>query len=99
MDDYAPYSDKNQSFLRHTLTETWYVFMDIPIALHIIIWSLGYLKILGKCYFLNFHNLKIIPCPRKIIFNNCKQNNLLGDIFNPGDNVDDQEDYGFIGSF
>ena len=25
--------------------------------------------------------------------------NLLGDILNAGDNVDDQEDYGFRGSF
>ena len=42
---------------------------------------------------------KIIPCPRKIIFNNCEQTNMLGDILNAGDNVDDQEDYGFTGSF
>ena len=42
---------------------------------------------------------KIIPCPRTIICNNCEQNNLLGDILNDGDNVDDQEYYGFTGSF
>ena len=42
---------------------------------------------------------KIIPCPRKIICNNCEQNNLLGDILNAGDNVDDEEDYGFTESF
>ena len=40
----------------------------------------------------------LIPCPRTIIFNNCEQNNLLGDVLNAGDNVDDQEDYGFRGS-
>ena len=45
------------------------------------------------------HNLKIIPCPRKIICNNCEKNNLLGDIFNSGDNYDDKGDYGFTGSF
>ena len=33
---------------------------------------------------------KIIPCPRTIIFSNCEQNNLLGNILNAGDNVDDQ---------
>ena len=54
---------------------------------------------LGKFYFLNFHKLKIIPYPRTIICNNHEQNNLLGDIFNAGDNVDSQEDYGFTGSF
>ena len=40
---------------------------------------------------------KIIPCPRTIICNNYEQMNLLGDILNAGDNVDDQEDYGFRG--
>ena len=42
---------------------------------------------------------KIIPCPRTIICNNYEQMNLLGDIFNAGDNVDNQEDYGFKGLF
>ena len=42
---------------------------------------------------------KIISCPRTIICNNCEQNSLLGDIFDAGDNIDDQEDYGFRGSF
>ena len=42
---------------------------------------------------------KNIPCPRKIICNNREQNIMLGDILNAGDNVDDQEDYGFRGSF
>ena len=41
---------------------------------------------------------KIIPCPRTIICNNCEQMNLLGDIFNTGDNVDDQEYYWFTWS-
>ena len=40
-----------------------------------------------------------IPCPRTIICNNCKKINLLGDILNAVDNVDDQEDDGFRGSF
>ena len=40
---------------------------------------------------------KIISCPRIISFNNFEQNNMLGDILNAGNNVDDQEDYGFIG--
>ena len=42
---------------------------------------------------------KIIACPRTTISNNCEQNNLLGDILNAGDHVDDQEDYGFRGSY
>ena len=42
---------------------------------------------------------KISACPRKIICNDCEQNNLLGEILNAGDIVDDQEDYGFTGSY
>ena len=42
---------------------------------------------------------KIIPCPRTTICNNREQNNLLGNVLNAGGNVDDQEDYGFTGSF
>ena len=41
----------------------------------------------------------IIPCHRTIICNNCEQMNVLGDILNAGDNEEDQEDYGFTGSF
>ena len=44
------------------------------------------------------HAERIVPCPRTIIFNNYDQNNLLGDIFNAGDNFDDEDDYGFTGS-
>ena len=59
LDDYPPYIlIKYQSFFRHKLTKTWYVVMDIPIALHILIWSLGYPNIIGKCYFMNFHIVK-----------------------------------------
>ena len=88
-DDNPPYYYKNVSFLRHTLTETWDVIIDVPITLHIMIWLLRYLKVLGEFYFLNFWSWKIIPCPKKIICNNCEQNHMLGDILNSGDNVDD----------
>ena len=65
LDEYPPYSDKNVSILRHMLPGTLDVFIDIPIALHIMIWLLGYLKILGKCYFLNFYKLKNNSMSRK----------------------------------
>ena len=42
---------------------------------------------------------KISACPRTIICNNCEQNNMIGEIFNAVDNVDDQEDFGFTGSY
>ena len=91
---------KDESFLRHTLTETWDVVMDIPIALDILIWLLGYPKIPGKCYFSEFSHAEIISaCPRTIICNKSEQNNMIGEIFNSGDNVDDQEDSWFTGSY
>ena len=41
----------------------------------------------------------LIPCTRTIVCNDFEQNNLLGGILNACDNVDDQEDNGFIWSF
>ena len=77
--------------MRHTLTETWDEVMEIPIALDIVVWLLGYLNILGKCYSLNFHILKKISAyPRSIICNKYEQNNMTGEILNSGDNIDDQ---------
>ena len=37
--------------------------------------------------------------PRTIICNDCEQMNMLSDILNAGENIEDQEDYGFTGSF
>ena len=42
---------------------------------------------------------RISACPRTIIYNKCEQNNIIGEILNAGDNVDDQEDSGFTGSY
>ena len=41
------------------------------------------------------HAERIIACPRTIIFNKCEQNNMIGEILNAGDNVDDQENFGY----
>ena len=43
--------------------------------------------------------LDINPCPRKIVCNTCKLINVSGDIFNTDENVEDEDDYGFTGSF
>ena len=44
------------------------------------------------------HAERISACSRTIFFNKCEQNNIRGEIFNSGDNVDDQEMFGFTGS-
>ena len=56
-------------------------------------------KKLGNVTFWISTSWEIIPCPRTIIWNNCKENNLLGDILNASNKVDDQEYYGFTGLF
>ena len=38
-------------------------------------------------------------CPTTKICNKCEQNNMIDKILNAGDNVDDQEDFGFTGSY
>ena len=45
------------------------------------------------------HAVKIIPCPRTTICNKCELINTSGDILNAGDNVDDEEIFGFSESF
>ena len=42
--------------------------------------------------------LKKSACPRTIICNNCEKNKMIGEILNDGDNIDDQEYFGFTGS-
>ena len=43
--------------------------------------------------------VEIIPCPRTTLCNKFEQSNTRGDILNGGDNVDDQENFGFTGSY
>ena len=45
------------------------------------------------------HTEIISTCTRSIICNKCEQNNMRGEILNAGDNVDDQENVGFTGSY
>ena len=45
------------------------------------------------------HAVKIIPCPKTTICNKCEQSNMCGDILNAGENVDDEEIFGFSESY
>ena len=45
------------------------------------------------------HAERISVCPGTIICNKCEQINMRGDILNAGDNIDDQENFGFIESY
>ena len=45
------------------------------------------------------HSVKIIPCTRTTICNNCEQSNTSGDILNVGENFDDKYCFGFSESF
>ena len=41
------------------------------------------------------HAVKLSACPRTKICNKYEKNNMRGEILNAGDNVDDQENFGF----
>ena len=45
------------------------------------------------------HAERISACPGTIIFNKCEQVNMRGEMLNAGDNVDDQDNVGFTGSY
>ena len=45
------------------------------------------------------HAERISAFPRTKICNKCEKSNMRGDILNASDNVDDQEDFGFTGSY
>ena len=45
------------------------------------------------------HAKRIIACTRTIICNKCENNNMIDGILNDRDNVDDQEDFAFKGSY
>ena len=47
----------DERYQKYLICDKECVVMDIPSVLHILIWLLGYLNILGKCYFLNFHRM------------------------------------------
>ena len=41
----------------------------------------------------------INPCPMKYFYNTCELIKVSGNILNTDENVEDEDDYGFIGSF
>ena len=43
--------------------------------------------------------VKRIPCPRTTICNKCEHSNTSGEILNGGDNVDEEEIFGFYESY
>ena len=45
------------------------------------------------------HDERISGCTRTITFNKCEQDNMNGEILNAGDNVDDQDFFGFTASY
>ena len=45
------------------------------------------------------HAERISACPRTIICNKCEQSNMRCEILNAGENVDDQENFGFTESY
>ena len=100
MDDYAPYSykkpenfethiNKNLIFIngyKHYVTQNEFITWVSKNSWEILLSEFS-------------QSEKIIPCTWKIICNTCEQMNVSGNILNAGENVEDQEDYGFTASF
>ena len=99
MDDYPPYSDKISVIFETKINRNlrcshgytnWIRHTDF------ITWASNYSWEMLLSEF--SHAERISACTRTIICNTCEQNNRIGEILNAGDNVDDQEDFGFKGS-
>ena len=100
LDDYPPYSDKSLDIFekhinRHLICIHGYTncvrHTDSITWVSIDSWEM----LLSEFS----HAERIIACPRTKNFNKCEQSNMRGDILNAGDNVDDQENFGFTESF
>ena len=100
LDDYPPYSDKiSASFETHINRN--------------LICCYGYTNCVRHTDFITWvsknswemllsefsYSERISACSREIICNKFEQNNMIGEVFNAGDNIDDQEYFGFTGSY
>ena len=100
LDDYPPYFEKNPVRFETQINRN-------------LRCSHGYTNCVRHTDFINwvsknswemllseFSHAEIISgCPTTIIFNKCEKNNTRGDILNSGDNIDDQENFGFTESY
>ena len=100
MDYYPPYSDKGSViFEKHINRNLGCIHGYTNCVRHtdLITWVSKYSweMLLSK-----FSHAEIISAfPRTIICNKCEQNSMRGEILNAGENVNDQEDSGFTGSY
>ena len=98
--DYPPYSDKRSDiFETHININLRCIHRYTSCVRHTdsIIWVSNSSWEMLLSEFL--HAERISECHGTIICNKYEQNNIRGDILNAGDNVDDQETFGFIESF
>ena len=91
---------KNPTFLRQTLTKKVrciYGYTNSVKQNVLITWVQ---KKSWKIFLSKFPRaLEINPCTRTVICNTYELINVSGDVLNAGGNVEDEDDYGFIGSF
>ena len=100
LDDYPQYSDKRSDIFETHINRNlrcsygytnWVRLTDSITWVSIHSWEI----LLSEFS----HAERIIACPRTIICNNCEQINMRGDILNAGENVDDQDIFGFAESY
>ena len=100
LDDYPPYSDKRSVIFETHINRNLrcsHGYTNCVRHTDLITWVS---KTSWEMLHSEFsHAERISACPGTIIFSNCEQNNMIGIILNAGYNVDDQEDFGFKGSY
>ena len=96
MDDYPPYSDKISDIFETHINSNLrciHVYTNCIRHTYLITWVSN--SSWGMLLSEFLHAEIINACPRTIICNKYEQSNTRGDILNAGDNVDDQETFGF----
>ena len=91
LQDYPPYFDTNQTFLRNL--RYIHRYENYVAQNELITW---FSVISSKMFLSEFpQGKKVIPCPRKIIFNTCEKMNVSDNILIAGGNVGYQDYCGF----
>ena len=100
LDDYPPYSDKISDIFETRINRNLRCIHGYNNCIRhtdLITWVSN--SSWDMLLYEFIHTVKISACLRRTIYNKCEQSNTSGVIFNSGDNVDDEEIFGFLESF
>ena len=96
LDEYPPYSDKKSDIFETHINSNLRCIHGYTSCMRqtdLITWVSN--SSWDMLLYEFIHSVKIIPCPRTTICNKYEQSNTSCDILNAGENVDDEENFGF----